>query len=194
MKSTPPNPISLRSILILSPHPRPVIPSGFVPSGFLIKTVYACLFFHTRTTCPDKEIFLDLLSLCCYFPSCSIGETPVTNQFTEPFFSSRPWILKTRVATQISVARKLCRIVKYPSKNPSEFDGLYWTLIGRVVPSGLQRHRDLRFWDDDRKVLEPLFLNTFLSRDSKKGSTISFQYLHFRLHNIARRYYACDKK
>ena len=86
IKSTPPNPISLRSILILSPHPRPVIPSGFVPSDFLIKTVYACLSFHARATCPAKEIFLDLLSLCCYFPSCSIGETPVTNQFTEPFF------------------------------------------------------------------------------------------------------------
>ena len=87
IKSTPSNPISLRFISISSSRPRLVIPSGFVPSSLPSKTVYACPFFHTRATCPDKKILpiFDLLFLCCYFPFCYISETSVTNQRIEHF-------------------------------------------------------------------------------------------------------------
>jgi hypothetical protein len=79
-------------------------------------------------------------------------------------------------------------------KNPSEFDGLYWALIRNVVLSGLQRHRDLRFWAKEREGLELLFQNTFLSRDSKNGSDISFQHLHFRLPATDRKYCASNNE
>jgi hypothetical protein len=79
-------------------------------------------------------------------------------------------------------------------KNPSEFDDLYWALIRKVVPSGLQRRRDLRFWTEDRKGLELLFQNTFLFRDCKNGSNISFQHLHFRLPATERKYCASNNE
>ena len=132
--------------------------------------MYACLFFHTSATFPANNIFIDFIyCLLLLFPSCSIWETSVTNQFIEPF-SSRPWIPKLRVVTQTSVARKFCSIVNYQKKkNPREFDGLLSALITRVLLPGLRRRCDLRFWAEERNILEPLFQKTFLSRDSKKG-------------------------
>jgi len=130
--------------------------------------LYAYLFFDTSATCPANNIFIDFIyCLLTLFPSRSIWDTSVTDRFIEPF-SSRPWIPKPRVATQTSVARKFCRIVNY-QKNPREFDGLFSALIRRAVLSGLRRRCDSRFWAEERKRLEPLFQNTCLSRDSKKG-------------------------
>jgi hypothetical protein len=44
IQSIPPHTISLRSILILSTHPRIGLPNGLFPSGFLANIVYAFLF------------------------------------------------------------------------------------------------------------------------------------------------------
>jgi hypothetical protein len=55
IQSIPPQPISLGSILILSPHLRLVVPGGFFPCGFPAKMLYAFLFSRARpmhATCP----------------------------------------------------------------------------------------------------------------------------------------------
>jgi hypothetical protein len=57
LQSIPPHPISQRSILILSSHPR----LGFFPSGFPTKIMYAVLFSHTRATSPANLTLLDLI-------------------------------------------------------------------------------------------------------------------------------------
>jgi hypothetical protein len=55
----PPQPISLRSILISSSHLRLGLSSGPFPSGFPIKTLYTYLPSLMRATCPAHLILLD---------------------------------------------------------------------------------------------------------------------------------------
>ena len=56
-----PHPKSWGSILILSSHLHPGVPSGLFPSGFPLKTLYTPLLSPIRATCPTRLILLDFI-------------------------------------------------------------------------------------------------------------------------------------
>jgi hypothetical protein len=57
IKSTPPNPNSVRSILMLFTHLRLGLPSGLSPSGFPTSNQYAVLFSPIGAICPPISFF-----------------------------------------------------------------------------------------------------------------------------------------
>jgi hypothetical protein len=63
IQSMPYNPISLRSILILSTHLRLGLRSDLLPSGFPTNVLYAFVFSSICATCPAHLILLDLIIL-----------------------------------------------------------------------------------------------------------------------------------
>ena len=62
IQSIYPHPTSWRSILILSTQIRLGLPSGLLPSGFPIKTLYTPLSSHIRATCPAHLILLHFIT------------------------------------------------------------------------------------------------------------------------------------
>jgi len=64
--STPSQPISLRSILILSSHLRVDLPSGLLCSGFQIRILYEFFFCPMHATCHAHLILLDLITLITF--------------------------------------------------------------------------------------------------------------------------------
>jgi hypothetical protein len=82
MQST--HPIFLKTILILSFHLCLVLQSGFIPSGYLTKILYAFLTFLMCPTCPVYFIILDLITitpyLCEYRPHACISRTTFLGQ------------------------------------------------------------------------------------------------------------------
>jgi hypothetical protein len=63
IQSTTFNPISKRSILMLSIHLRHGLPSGLFPSGFPTNNLYTFLFSPIRATCPVTLFLLDFIIL-----------------------------------------------------------------------------------------------------------------------------------
>jgi hypothetical protein len=64
--STPPQPISLRFILIPSSYLHLVLPSGLFPLGFPTKTLYTYLSSPMCTTSPTPLILVDLICLVIF--------------------------------------------------------------------------------------------------------------------------------
>jgi hypothetical protein len=93
----PPLFISLRSILMLSPHIRLGLPSGIFPSGFPTKILHAILIYPIRATSPTHLTFLDLITLIifgeayklCSSSLCSLIQPPATSSLLGPNIAPR---------------------------------------------------------------------------------------------------------
>jgi hypothetical protein len=97
IQSTPPQPISRRSILILSTHLRFGLPSGLFHSGFPTNNLYAFLYSTIRATCLAHLILLDLLILIILGEEyksrsslCSFLHPPVTSSSLVQISSPAP--------------------------------------------------------------------------------------------------------
>jgi hypothetical protein len=87
-----PNPVSLRSILILYTHLRQCLPSGLFPSGFPTKLLHALLLPTIRATCLAHLILRDLIVLSILGEEyklwssslCSFLQSPITSSLVGP--------------------------------------------------------------------------------------------------------------
>ena len=92
IQSTYPHPTSWRSILILSTHLHLGLPSGLLPSGFPIKTLYTPISSLICATCQAHLILLDFITRTILdeewrsFSSslCSLLQSPVTSSLLGP--------------------------------------------------------------------------------------------------------------
>jgi hypothetical protein len=96
--STKAYPISWESILLLSSHLRPGLPSGFFHSGFPTKTLYATLLIRIRATCPTPLFILDLIIRTIFGLSLSsVFHSPVTPTLLTQISLSAPYSLTPSV-------------------------------------------------------------------------------------------------
>jgi hypothetical protein len=93
IQSTPSHPVSLRSIVTISSHLRPVLSRCLLPSGFPTYTLYEFPISSMHSTWPARLILLDLITLIILgeaYKLCSLLQPLDTHPSQFQIFSSVP--------------------------------------------------------------------------------------------------------
>jgi hypothetical protein len=88
--STASHPISLTSIIILSSHLLPGLPSDLFPSRFQTNILYAFLFSPICVTCPVHLILLDFITLMMSGEVCKLWSSSLCGLLQSPATYSLP--------------------------------------------------------------------------------------------------------